>query len=204
MWRAGSFALALSAAAGCASGGLSELGGGIEMGVRRGSAWTTLTVKLPYVLGPSTSLRLDKGRVTGAINGRGVSITIEPDGAHGTGPYGPVSLDIYDGEDAMVIEGLWNGSRVHFRVTESSFRGTIAVWTGGSLGAVASCQYVLDSLAPDGSWLGSSTCSSLPEDTRIEVPVAIRDWLTRNELSVIILALLSSPPTTIMEQRHVL
>ncbi len=195
--------LALALLAGCGNRalGLAELRGGVEMGVRRGAAWTTLTVKPPHIIGPRTNLSLRSDLLRGTIDGRGTSITMDETGAHGSGPFGSIAISIEDREDALVVEGTWNGSRAHFRVTQDSFRGTIPVVVGGTMEGVQSCQYTLDTLAPDGAWTGTSTCHGMPEQTRLEVPAKIQDWLTRKELTVVILVLLSSPPTTSLEDR---
>lgn len=196
---------ALVALAGCAGSnlGLPELKGGIELGLKRGSGWTTLTVKPPLIIGPRTNLTLKNGVFSGNIDGRPVKLHVLKDGISGQGPYGNVNVDIYDGPDSMTIEGAWNDSRVHFKVTAESFRGTIAVLNdnAGLLRNTESCQYVLDRVDTDGSRLGISTCSGMPENTRIEVPGPVQDWLTRQELTVVLLALLSSPPTTFQERR---
>ena len=183
--------------------GLKELKGGIEMGVRRGSGWTTLTVKPPLVIGPRTNLSLRNSTFSGNIDGRPVKLYVEAGGIHGQGPYGNVNVEIYDGPDSTTIEGSWNDSRVHFKITAESFRGTIAVWNdnAGLLRNQQSCQYVLDKVDQDGSRMGVSTCAGLPEDTRIEVPAPVQDWLTRPELMAVLLALLSSPPTTVHESQ---
>ncbi|MDX2020845.1 MAG: hypothetical protein SF187_11435 [Deltaproteobacteria bacterium] len=199
---AAGLALALSA---CANPnlGLQELRGGIEMGVRRGAAWTTLTVKPPYVIGARTNLSLKNSVFSGSIEGRPVKLYVEKDGIHGQGPFGNVNVVIYDGPDSMTIEGTWNDYRVHFKVTAESFRGVIAVWNdnAGLIRNSETCQYVLDKVDQDGSRMGSSICFGMPEDTRIEVPGPVQDWLTRQELTVVLLALLSSPPTTVQERR---
>jgi hypothetical protein len=183
--------------------GLQELKGGIEMGVRRGAAWTTLTVKPPYIIGPRTNLSLKNSVFSGTVDGRSVKLVVDGSGIHGHGPYGNVNVDIYDQSDAMTIEGSWNDSRVHFKITAESFRGVLAVWNdnSGSLRNAETCQYVLDKVDQDGSRMGISTCTGLPEDTRIEIPAAVQSWLTRQELTVVLLSLLSSPPTTGSERR---
>lgn len=202
----GAAALGLLASGGGCGGssgmGLPELKGGIEMGLQRGSGWTTLTVKPPYIIGPRTNLKLVDGVFSGNIDGRPVKLYIQDEGIHGQGPYGNVNVEIHESPDTMTIEGSWNDSRVHFKVTEESFRGTIPIWNDNSspIRTAESCQYVLDSVAEDGSRMGSSICNGLPENTRIEVPAAIQDWMTRPELTAVLLALLSSPPTTYQER----
>ncbi len=180
--------------------GLPEIQGGIELGLRRGSAWSTLTVRPPYVIGPRVNLKLKRGEFNGIIDGRPVNLKMGADGIVGTGPAGQVSIDIIDGPDTMTIEGTWNASRVHFQITAEALRGSIAIAQARRLEDVFYCQYVLDRVEKDGSRAGISICGGLPEDTLLEIPRAIQGWLTRPELAVVLLALMSSPPFTTMER----
>jgi hypothetical protein len=230
MGWARTIALALLALlAGCrgASEGLPELQGGAEMALRRGSAWNTIKVRPPYAIGPRVNLHFSKdGRVSGNIDsnvvtqGRigdnrlgGVSLTIDQDGIEGTGPYGAVAVDVEETPDTLTFEGSWNGSRVTFKITNDSFKGTIPIrrfnirreddnsrpFPLDSVGGVTSCQYVLDRVAADGAREGTSICGGLPEETRLEIPRQVHAYLTRKELVVVLLALLSTPPQTSLE-----
>lgn len=193
--------LAVLAVPACAgSAGVPELQGGIEMGVRRGANWTTLKVALPHIIGPRTNLVLRNGLFTGSVDGRGLNVRADEDGLTGAGPFGSVAVSIEETEDAMVITGTWNGARVHLRITNAVFRGTVPVASSNMIAGDASCQYVLDTLEPDGAWSGSSICNNLPEQTRLEVPAPLQGWLSRPELAGVILVLLSSPPVTMVER----
>jgi hypothetical protein len=142
----------------------------------------------------------------GALN-----LTINDEGIQGSGPYGPVAVDIDDNPDTLTFEGTWNGSRVHFTVTTDTFKGSIPVrriprtdpFTGRPIEGLTdatTCQYVLDRVSADGiAREGTSICSGLPEQTRLEIPRQVEAWLTRKEMVVVLLALLSTPPSTIME-----
>jgi hypothetical protein len=178
---------------------LPDTRGGIEVGLRRGAAWSTVTVKPPYVIGPRVNLRLSRGLFTGAIDQGAVNLRADAQGLEGMGPAGQVAVDIEEHPDKLVIQGSWNGSRVHFEVTAASLRGTIALTHGAGLQDVFSCQYVLDKVEATGARTGSSICGGLPEETRLEVPRALGAWLTRQEMVVVLLALLSSPPFTKLE-----
>jgi hypothetical protein len=180
-------------------GALPELEGGAELGLRRGAAWSTATVKPPYVIGPRMNLHLNHNIFGGAIDGMPVNLRVEPDGISGNGPSGPVSIDIESAPDKLVFEGTWNGSRAHFEVTDQAFKGSLAVYRGRQVGSEAYCQYVLDRVEADGARAGTSICAGLPEETRLEVPGQVYKWLTRPELVVVLLALLSSPPITQLE-----
>jgi hypothetical protein len=188
-------ALSLLAAEGCrhAFEPPPELEGGIELALRRGSAWQTIKVRPPYVMGPTASLRLSKGSFVGiSATGELVRIDVKPDGALGRGP-GRVDVDFGREGEAFVIEGVWNDARVHFRISDSSFRGTLRATTGF-------CQYTLDETLVDGARRGFSICAGLPEETRLEIPASVQKWLTSGELAVVMLELLTAPPTTSLER----
>jgi hypothetical protein len=107
-----------------------------------------------------------------------------------------------------VFDGTWNGARTNFRITQSSLRGTIPIYNFPTSGrearpfslSVLRCEYVLDRTQPDGSRAGISTCGSLPEETLLEIPRAVQAWLTRSEFVVVLMALLSTPPRSVMER----
>jgi hypothetical protein len=184
--------------------GLPQLEGGVEIGLRRGASWSTYTVKPPHVIGSRGSLELRRGRMTGSIGGRGVNLAITKDRISGHAG-GTVEIDIFGGPDDLDLEGLWNGARVHFRITPDSLRGTITkieadTNTLASVAAtVGQCQYVLDNPEPDGVRTGISICSGLPEETRIEFPPEAQRWFTQTEQVAVLLALLASPPLTALE-----
>lgn len=181
--------------------GLRELEGGVELAIKRGSGWTTLTVKPPYIVGPRTNLELKNGVFTGSIDGRAVRVAVDGASASGFGPHGPIQIEVADGPDELIVDGTWSGSRVALKVTQDAFRGTLPIFTGSDLTSTLWCQYVLDTVEDDGSWSGVSTCTGMPENTRLEVPESVQRWLTRPELVVVVLTLLSSPPITGMERR---
>lgn len=163
---------------------------GVEVGLRRGSSWTTFNVQPSRVVGPTASLDLRKGHMVGFLDNRTVRIEVKPEELTGVAG-GRVALDIDQQPGSLEINGLWNDARVHFEITPDSLRGTI---TGGSLGH---CQYVLDRTDSDGSRTGTSICSFMPEETLLEFPGTVEKWLGRGETVAVLLALLSSaPPTT--------
>jgi hypothetical protein len=153
-----------------------------------------------------------------------VHVLIDDDSAAGYGPLGPVAIDFQVRDDANEIDGMWNGRRVHFHLDPTVLRGNIADnsvllsrlsplvtverrqalhqavrWSDredlASPGPRdSSCQYVLDSREPDGSFAGTSICAGMPQPTRLAVPAAALDWMTRPELLTVLTALLSAPP----------
>jgi hypothetical protein len=148
-------------------------------------------------------------------------VRIDADGASGQGPSGQVAMDFSDEPDALVAEGMWNGSRVHLAFSLAGVRGTVADnavpgvrspfervagmparRAGADLLAQAmepparnsSCQYVLDGHDRDGGLTGTSICDGLPMPTRLEVPTAADAMFTRPELVTLLVAVLSAPP----------
>jgi hypothetical protein len=163
---------------------------GVDVGLRRGAAWTTFNVRPSRIVGSTASLELKKGQIVGFLDNKTVRLEVKPEELTGVAG-GRVALDIDQQPGSMEISGLWNDNRVHFEITPDSLRGTI---TGGSLGH---CQYVLDHTDGDGARSGTSICSWMPEETRLEFPSSVERWLGRGETVAVLLALLSSaPPTT--------
>lgn len=177
---------------------LTELEGGAEVGLRRGASWSTIKVRPPYVIGPRINLRLTKGVFTGTIDGRAVNVRVDGYGLRGAGPNGAVALDIQDGPE-LVVDGTWNGARASLKVTNTDMRASLAILQSRSLAGVNYCQYVLDRVESNGARSGTSICGGLPEQTTIEVPAQVQGWLTRPELVMVLMALLSSPPFSRME-----
>ncbi len=209
MIRPGSAFLVIVALSGALGGcgtsdslGLNELKGGVEIALRRGAVWSTLTVRLPHIIGAASSLRISRGQMTGTIGGQAVNIRIEADGASGTGPGGVVAIDLEEDPDELEFSGTWSGARVNFKITTDSFRGTIPIRSGRNSLATSTCNYMLDKVESNGARSGFSTCNGLPEETLVEIPPQIQRWLTRSELAVVLLALLSAPPYTNMEPRQ--
>lgn len=221
----GTVAAAILATAGCAEQAGSgspagraaradDQGGGPEIGLRRGYAWATLTVRPPHIIGPNATMLLKDSVLSGAISGARMHVRINPDGADGYGPSGPVALNFTKGPASVEVNGTWNGYRVHLDFAEDSLRGTV-VNSGdhsgtpefrrpdfGPLAApqdpgivtYATCEYSLNEVGKDGALSGTSICGGMPEPTRLEVPRLVRVYMTRPELVVVLVALLSTPP----------
>ncbi len=162
---------------------------GVDVGLRRGASWTTFNVRPSRVVGPTATLEFKKGKISGFLDNQTVHLDVKPEELTGVAG-GRVALDIDQQPGSMAISGMWNDARVHFEITPDSLRGTI---TGGSLGH---CQYVLDQTDGDGARSGTSICSFMPEETRLEFPGTVEKWLGRGETVAVLLALLSSAPAT--------
>jgi hypothetical protein len=186
--------------------------GDVDIGLRRGVSWTTFLLRRGKVVGSTASLEIRKGRIVGFLDGGAVRLEAKPDevtGSVGGGMQsmsgigddrrsemdprntgGRVQIDIEEYDGKLDIGGTWNDDRVHIEVTPETLKGTIR---GRALGQ---CQYVLDKIDAEGVRSGTSICRGLPEQTRLEFPKAVENWLTRGEAVVVLLALLSSAPPT--------
>src|SRR4051794_6237856 len=109
--------VAVAVLAGAACDGTRERRGGAPpIGPARGSHWSVVSLQPPYFNGPFFQLTLRQHVLTGWISGDtapggALRVRIDADGASGQGPSGQVAMDFSDEPDALVAEGMWNGSR---------------------------------------------------------------------------------------------
>ncbi len=204
----GAFVVAAATTVGCAAPeSLPDVTGGPQIGLQRGHAWSTFTVKPPHIVGPSANLVLRKNILSGVLGGAPVRVKIANDGADGFAPAGPVALTYKNASNGLDVSGMWNGGRIHFLFTNDSLRGTVRSVVeaappgldGQDVSPYASCEYVLTERGKDGALSGVSICSGMPQRTRLEVPHVIQAWMTRSELVVLLVALLSAPRSSISE-----
>lgn len=102
-----------------------------KIGLKRGSAWSVVTVAPPHLVGPQINLKLHGGLLSGTISGGdapggAVHVKITGTGAEGFGPHGPININIHEERDRTVADGMWNGSRVHMAFSQGALRGTVA------------------------------------------------------------------------------
>jgi hypothetical protein len=187
--------------------------GDVDIGLRRGVSWTTFLLRRGKISGSTASLEIRRGQIVGFLDGGAVRLSAKPDEVSGsvggglenqgrgigddrraeidprnTGGRVQVDIEEYDGK--LDIGGTWNDDRVHFEITPEVLKGTIR---GRALGQ---CQYVLDHIDANGVRSGTSICQGLPEQTTLEFPKVVENWLTRGEAVAVLMALLSSAPRT--------
>lgn len=172
-----------------------------EVALRRGSAWSTYNLELPRISGPSANMVLEDGRLTGMLASRSLDVKIEEGQASGFGPGGPVNLTITREGPETRVDGMWNGAPVNLRFAPSLVKGSVVVWQGRLVAQQASCGYHLDKVESNGALSGTSTCQGMPQQTRLEVQAATAKVLTATELTVLLVAALSSPPISPNEVR---
>jgi hypothetical protein len=179
--------------AACATAGAGGEGG-VEMALKRAGGWSTLRVRPGVINGPSVTLELRRGRLSGTYQGRSINLEVTREtlsGQVGTGAADPaggtIEVDIAGPPENLEVSGLWCGQRVHVTITPESLRGTIRGPAAGQ------CQYVLDRL-DHGARVGTSICRGMPEDTRLELPEALGGLLKPAQVVAVLLVLLSTPP----------
>jgi hypothetical protein len=202
-----------------------------QIGLARGSRWSVMSLQPPYLNGPFFALVLRRHVLTGWISGESapggaLRVRIDDECATGHGPLGPVAMEIWQGADAIVADGMWNGARVHLVFSTEGVSGTVAdnarpmvrsplerAPGGPARSRVdrllaqamepaarnSSCQYLLDARDRSGRLLGTSICEGMPLPTRLEIPDAADALLTRPELVTVLVAMLSAPPLDVAE-----
>jgi hypothetical protein len=163
--------------------------------LRRGSAWVTYSFALPRIIGPTADLQLRDGVFRGLVDGRAVEVKVGQGEAAGFAPRGPASLKISEHDGQVDVDGMWNGGPVHFAFAPSFLRGSVVVVQGRTGAQELSCGYQLDRVEPDGALVGSSACSGMPLETRLEVDPALRQLLSPTELAVFLVTALAAPPS---------
>jgi hypothetical protein len=192
--------LAITSASGCAAA-RGAAGNVPEVALRRGSNWATYNVKPPQITGETASLKLEAGHLRGFLSSRALDVQVEPEGATGFGPGGPVDVTISRDSDGTRVDGLWNGAPVNFVFSPSRVKGSVVVWQGRTAAQQASCAYDLDKIEPNGAVSGSSTCAGMPQQTRLEVSAATAKVLTPSEPAIFLVTALSAPPLSPNERR---
>jgi hypothetical protein len=184
-------------------------GGPPHITLQRGGNGSSLAIRPPYLSGRDFSLTYRNNTLFGwvspaAARAGALRVQIEPTGASGYGPHGPVGMDILADEEATVADGYWDGRRVHLALAAAGVSGTVAdvrqpAPAFGS-GPIGSCEYTLDRggffADASGVFEGFSTCLGLAQHTRLEIPGSAITLLSRSELVTILVALLSAPPLT--------
>lgn len=192
---AGALLVSVPGAGGCAHRG----GGGGEVNpaiaIRRGGSWASLGVALPHITGPTGQLKLENGELSGVLGGRSLQVRIEGDQAEGFGPSGPVQIAITREGGALRVDGLWNGGPVHLKLGPEGLRASVIRRGSPVTASQQSCAYTLDRVGPRGAVEGTSICAGMPQETRLEIDPRVRAALRPSELSVLLVALLSAPPS---------
>lgn len=125
---------ALALFAGCGDGG--TRGPDIDpeapkIGLRRGAAWSVLSLQPPHLHGPQFSLVLRNSVLSGAMTGGespsgNIRVRIDRESVSGFGPVGVVEMQLIEKDDGIVADGMWNGGRVHMVFTGDAIKGTVA------------------------------------------------------------------------------
>lgn len=144
------------------------------------------------IVGPAAELRLTRGKLRGNLGARPIDIAIGANEANGYGPQGAVILTIDQDDAGLRVEGTWNDEPVHMLFSADLLEGSLVV--RGRDFQELSCSYELDHRDAQGALVGISTCSGLPQVTRLEIDRGVGTLLSASELGVFLVAALSAPP----------
>jgi hypothetical protein len=195
----------LASLAGCAQGSgrvvvpRRDAGPGSEILFRQrsrfGTGWARLTVKLPLVSGPDSHLRIEAGRIVGQHRGQGLRLRTSADEISGWGTGGPVEMQVSGTDGDLMVDGLWNGERgllaadsVGMRVLAAGRR----TGTEGGRGPAGFHSYKFERRG-EGFYAGDPR-SETSQETTLELQSGVVAALKREQISALLLLLLSRPP----------
>jgi hypothetical protein len=151
--------LAVAIVSGCA--GRDGRGSAPQIGLARGSKWSSLSLQLPYLNGPFFNLMLRDHVLSGWVGGDSapagaLRVHIDDEGADGFGPAGPVAIDLATTSDQLIADGLWNGARMKLVFSAEGMRGTIADNAKPAVRSPLERVPGMRPLPPGTAWLTSS------------------------------------------------
>jgi hypothetical protein len=197
IFGSGAWGLALAAGPACrggGEGGLPEVKGGWELGIRRDNSWAHVTVKPPFVVGPLDNLRFRRGRLTGSLSGRATDIRVEKDAITGMIGGRPVQLDVQHEGGQLDLWGSWAGSTMDFVATDDSIRATVPIAATGW----CCWEYILRRIpsppALEAFTVYAGDRRGLPSwGVALEVPLALTSIYTSTELALLVLTVMTAP-----------
>jgi hypothetical protein len=181
---------------GCATAGTSSGGGGQkpQIALDRGGHWSTISFALPNINGPNVELQLKKDELVGFVAGSPLDLHLAGDRVSGTGPNGMVDLTFERDQNTTRVEGMWNGGPVHFTMDPGSLRGIVVWRMGQKFAGQQSCSYDLRGTSAPGVLAGTSACGNMAVGARLEVDPRLPTMMSPNQMTLVLLAALASPP----------
>jgi hypothetical protein len=162
-----------------------DAGPGSEIVLRqrtwRGSAWTWLKVRLPQITALDSQMRIQDGRIFGFHQGAPVKLKASADEITGWGPGGAVEMEVWGTDGDLVVDGLWNGKWGRLKADSLGLR----VLAGSS-------SFAFERRG-QGFYVGAPKSETDPQ-TWLELQTGVVAALKREELSTLLLLMLSRPP----------
>jgi hypothetical protein len=128
--------------------------------------------------------------LAGQIAGGDYRVTIAAERAQGTGPQGPIDVQLTRLPAGYDVRGLWNGDPVHFVMAGHSVRGQATRHTADSI-ATVSCRYEISRASDRAPLSGLSFCQGRAP-AHLELQPRLSD-LSRPQNVILLLAYLTAP-----------
>jgi hypothetical protein len=128
--------------------------------------------------------------LAGQIAGGDYRVTIAADRAQGTGPQGPIDVQLIRRGSGYDVRGVWNGGPVHFLMSDRSVRGQATRHASDSIATVG-CRYDISRTRDSAPLSGLSWCQGRAP-AQIELRSGLAD-LSRPQNVVLLLAYLTAP-----------
>jgi hypothetical protein len=145
---------------------------------------------LVTVTASSGAARADAHDLAGQIAGGDYRVSIAADRARGTGPRGPIDLQLTRLPTGYDVQGIWNGGPVHFVMDGRSIRGQATRHATDSI-ATMSCRYDIGRTGDSAPLSGLSWCQGRAP-ARLQLQPGLAD-LSRPQNVVLLLAYLTAP-----------
>jgi hypothetical protein len=190
-------------AAGCAERGASGPGttppwvdvpDGTQIAIRGPrSRVVLLAVRPPYAVGPSSQMVIKKGRISGQHRGMGFVLDTSAGLIYGTGPGGPVDMDVWGDDHELRAEGSWNGQIGRLRINQAGMRISVASGPGRNVcGRNEGSRYYSAYFRRTSSGeLLQSEGAFERQDYALEVGDRLTSYLSREEIAALLMTVLS-------------
>jgi hypothetical protein len=146
------------------------------------------------LIGEDASLTIDHGVLGGRLDGGQYDVRITPDAAKGSGPMGPIDVQIKRVASAYDVSGLWNGGHLHFRVSESGAEGNVLKQISADDRGYQSCHYEIERLRSTSGYTGLSECLGAAEPLRFEIRPRRAADMTDEQNVILLVAYFAAPP----------
>jgi hypothetical protein len=190
MTKVAAVAVSLAAVtAGCASSGNARPG---EFPDR--SADRIIDAGSARLVGPDASLHLDHGVLAGTLEGGSYRVAVTSDSARGSGPLGPIDLQIKSVAGGHDLSGVWNGGPVHFLIGDQGARGELLRQISAGNPGQESCDYDIKKLHNKATYSGIARCLGEEHPLRFDLQARAPAALTGEENAILLLAYFAAPP----------
>jgi hypothetical protein len=158
-----------------------------------------LDVDPPALIGPGVTLVVDKGVLSGELQGHQVDVAISGTHAEGNGPGGKVALDwVSDSDGGLLLTGVWNNHKVHLRFSSDGITGRLMQSDTPTGRGEKSCRFDVNQVAKGGTLNGLAQCLGYSEPVRYYVQPAATAELNNPAIALLLTAFFESPTSFVV------